>query len=77
LHWFFPSHAPVGQSLSGSVSYLIDPQTPSTPLPFLAALHAMHLLSHLLSQQKPSTQYPVGHCEFNVHAVAFDGGACT
>jgi hypothetical protein len=58
---FFPSQAPAGQSLSGSVSYAIDPQTPSMPLPFFAALHAMHLLSHLLSQQNPSTQLPPEH----------------
>ena len=75
LHTFFPSHAPSGQSLSGSLSYATDPHTPSTPPPFFDAVHAMHRLSHAVSQQTPSAQYPVAQSEFFVHAIAVEGGA--
>jgi hypothetical protein len=37
----------------------MEPQTPSSPEPFLAALHASHDPEHVVSQQTPSTQLPL------------------
>ena len=38
-------------------------QAPSIPAPFLAALQAWQMPVHSESQQKPSTQLPLVHCE--------------
>ena len=63
----------VPHSLSGSPELgavgRIGAHTPFLPdVPFLASEHAMHPPLHAVSQQKPSTQYPDGHCAFKVQA---------
>jgi hypothetical protein len=57
-------------SPSGSVSVAMFPQTPSAPEPFFAAEHAWQRLPQGESQQKPSTQLPLAHCDAVVHAAA-------
>ena len=54
------------QSLSGSVAAAALPQVPLEPLPFLAVLQAWQLPEQVVSQQKPSTQLPLWHCELAV-----------
>jgi hypothetical protein len=56
------------QSPSGSVPLGTLLHTPLVP-PVLAALHAWHVPSHALSQQKPSTQLPLMHCDDDVQAL--------
>src|SRR6185437_833463 len=48
-------------SLSGSVPLLMSPQVPSTPLPFLAAVHAWQVPVQAVLQHTPSTQSPLEH----------------
>ncbi len=71
-----PSHEPLrlqvaapssGQSLSGSVSTFTFSQVPSTPAPFLVALHAWQAPAQGASQHTPSTQLPLRHCELPEH----------
>jgi hypothetical protein len=57
-------------SLSGSVLAAILPHAPSAPEPFLAAEHAWHVPVHGASQQNPSMQVPLAHCEADVHGAA-------
>ena len=45
------------------------PQLPSTPLPFLPAEHASQLPAQAVSQQKPSTQWLLEHCEADVQLL--------
>ena len=58
------SHSP-----SGSVSDAIAPQVPSTPVPFLLAEQASHVPAQAVSQQKPSMQWPLVHCEADVQLL--------
>jgi hypothetical protein len=71
-----PSHVPSSphvdngsavHSASGSVPPMIALQTPLAWAVFEPA-HAMQLPVHAVSQQKPSTQAPVEHCEGSVQA---------
>lgn len=57
------------QSLSGSEPSTAGPHAPLLPLPFFAALHARQGPEHAVSQQYPSTQLPVAHCDALVHAA--------
>ena len=47
----------------------MTPQYPLEPEPFLAAEHAWHRPVHGASQQNPSTQYVLAHCEPDVQAA--------
>jgi hypothetical protein len=71
LHAPLPSQLPLSwqvgaaaaaHSLSGSVSALTEPHTPSAPAPFFTALHAWHWPLQGESQQNPSAQLPLAHC---------------
>jgi hypothetical protein len=56
-------------SFCGSVLEEMGAQTPFGELPPLSALlHAMHAPVQAVSQQKPSTQLPLVHCEPEVQA---------
>jgi hypothetical protein len=74
LHLPAPSHASApdapklqanvegaAHSSSGSAPSLMAPQVPSTPLPFLAAVHAEQTPVHAESQHTPSAQNPEVH----------------
>jgi hypothetical protein len=65
-----PLHTPVSpqlmepwslHSFSGSVFVATLPHTPSAPDPFVAAVQALQIPAHRLSQQTPSTQLPLVH----------------
>src|SRR5262245_42521820 len=58
-------------SLSGSLNAAMLSQVPSMPEPFLAAVQALQVSVQAVSQQTPSTQLPVEHCEPEVHAPPF------
>src|SRR5262245_43404646 len=60
-HW--PSRSQTAAPLSrqlpfGSVSATTGPQVPSLPEPLSAAVHAVHMASHGVSQQTPSAHAP-------------------
>jgi hypothetical protein len=65
----------VGHSLSGSLPLAMLPHAPLAPEPFFAAEQAWHGPAHGASQQVPSTQLPVVHCEPALQAapVAWSG----
>jgi hypothetical protein len=52
----------------------MNPHTPSTPLPFFAAVHAWQVPAHPLSQQTPSIQNPLPQSAAVKQACAFGGG---
>jgi hypothetical protein len=71
-----PSHMPslahvegesIAQSLSGSVPPFTLSHTPLLPPPFFAALQAWQDPAQGWSQQTPSTQFPLTHCEAARH----------
>ncbi len=66
LHVVAPSSA---HSPSGSVSTLIAAQMPFAPEPFLVTEQASHVPAQALSQQKPSTQLPLVHCDAAVQPL--------
>ncbi len=61
-HTCEPAH-----SLSGSVPLVIAAHVPFAP-PVFAAEHAWHVVEHAELQQNPSTQNPLPHSAFCVHA---------
>jgi len=72
-----PSHSPSVPQVDaacivhwalGSVPAATGPQVPSTPLPFLAAVHAVQVAVQAVLQQAPSTQKPDEHCDAIVQA---------
>jgi len=64
-----PLHAPEGQSPSRSRPFETSPQTPSEPVPFMKALHARQIPVQAVSQQTPSTQFPLMHVDPELHTV--------
>ena len=58
-----------GHSLSGSLPATMLPHTPSTPVPLIVALHAMHAPAHAVSQQTPSTHDLWRHAFDVAHAA--------
>ncbi len=56
-------------SLSGSAPAAIGPHTPSSPLPFLAWVHATQVPLQDVSQQTPSTQAPAPQLVVEVHGA--------
>jgi len=71
-HWPFRAQVAApssGHSLSGSESAATFSQAPSRPEPFLAALHAWQVPLQAVSQQTPSTQLPLAHCELEVQVA--------
>ncbi len=78
LHAWLPSQFPFflqvmapssAHSPSGSVSTFTAPQTPLAPAPFLVTEQASHVPAQALSQQKPSTQLPLVHCDAEVQLL--------
>jgi len=68
-HTCEPAH-----SLSGSVPLVIAAHVPFDP-PVFAAEHAWHVVEHAELQQNPSTQNPLPHSAFCVHAPPITIGA--
>jgi hypothetical protein len=65
---FAPSSA---HSFCGSVPFARSPQTPSAPEPFKTAEQALHVPAQAWSQQTPSTQNPLMHCEADEQGLPF------
>jgi hypothetical protein len=59
----------VPHSLSGSAPLGTKSQMPSTPEPFFAAVHALHVSVHTALQQIPSAQKPEVQSAPAVHAL--------
>lgn len=72
-----PSQDPPEHSLSGLPYRTMGLHVPSAPCPFFAAVHAIHVPVHALSQQTPSTQNPLAHSAPVEQACALLGGAIT
>jgi hypothetical protein len=53
----------------------MSPHSPSAPAPFLKEVHATQVPLQALSQQTPSTQTPVLHCEAEVQEAPLDWSA--
>jgi len=59
-----------GHEPPGSVFAAAKPHVPSAPEPFCAAVHAVHVPVHALSQHTPSTQKPDWHSSPDAHGAA-------
>jgi hypothetical protein len=66
-----PLQSPPRHSLSGSAFAGTTAHVPFAP-PVLAAEQAMHVPAHEVLQHTPSTQYPLEHSPFSVHAEPFE-----